>query len=230
METFLKDGETFAGRPSFKWGNIVRSGSQGFLNSEGPKFRETKKFTLQVFRDFGLGRNLMQEKVLAEVTCLIKDLNDEIIQGMEDISFQKAIELAVGSIINNITFGYRYGKVGFPLWYTETCEIIFQEREDEFQRIKKLGQFFTGQFGNPLFRFMENDPEFYKQFPICGSYYNKIAGKVEEMKTFFFGLIDEHQKSIDFDSSEDPTDFVEAYLRHQHKLKIEGNGEENDFE
>uniref|UniRef100_A0AC34FN03 Cytochrome P450 n=1 Tax=Panagrolaimus sp. ES5 TaxID=591445 RepID=A0AC34FN03_9BILA len=48
------------------------------------------------------------------------------------------------------------------------------------------------------------------------------------MKDFFNNLIEKHRKSINFESDEDPTDFVEAYLRHQHKLKAEDGNDNNN--
>uniref|UniRef100_A0A914Z8J7 Cytochrome P450 n=1 Tax=Panagrolaimus superbus TaxID=310955 RepID=A0A914Z8J7_9BILA len=110
METFLKDGETFAGRPYQKWDDITRGGHNGVIFSEGTKWRENRRFALHVFRNFGLGRNLMQERVLVEVSNLITEIKDEILNGIQEISLQDAIDISVGSIINNLTFGYRYDK------------------------------------------------------------------------------------------------------------------------
>uniref|UniRef100_A0A914Z2R0 Cytochrome P450 n=1 Tax=Panagrolaimus superbus TaxID=310955 RepID=A0A914Z2R0_9BILA len=64
LETFQKDGETYAGRPHFKWDDIIRLGKNGVVGSDGQKWRENRRFALHVFRNFGLGKNLMQERVL----------------------------------------------------------------------------------------------------------------------------------------------------------------------
>uniref|UniRef100_A0A914Z805 Cytochrome P450 n=1 Tax=Panagrolaimus superbus TaxID=310955 RepID=A0A914Z805_9BILA len=125
LETFLKDGETYSGRHHFKWEDIVRNGRNGIIFSEGPKWRENRRFALHVFRNFGLGKNLMQERVLVEVTSLITEVKEEILNGKKEVSIQNAIDLAVGSIINSLTFGYRYGK----------------EKENEFEKVKKFAQF-----------------------------------------------------------------------------------------
>uniref|UniRef100_A0A914YNR4 Cytochrome P450 n=1 Tax=Panagrolaimus superbus TaxID=310955 RepID=A0A914YNR4_9BILA len=148
----------------------------------------------------------MQERVLVEVTNLITDVKDEITHGRKDISVQNAIDLAVGSIINGLTFGYRYGK----------------EKEEEFFKVKKFAQFLVSESGSPIFNMMNPDPEYYKKFPICNQFYKTFTAEIQNMKNHFFHLIDEHRKGIDFDSNEDPTDFVEAYMRHQHKLKLDG--------
>uniref|UniRef100_A0AC35FCQ3 Cytochrome P450 n=1 Tax=Panagrolaimus sp. PS1159 TaxID=55785 RepID=A0AC35FCQ3_9BILA len=206
LETFLKDGETYAGRPYFKWDDIVRNGRNGVIFTEGERWRENRRFALHVFRNFGLGKNLMQERVLVEVTNLITDIKDEILSGKNEVSVQNAIDLAVGSIINSLTLGYRYGK----------------EKREEFEKVKKFAQFLVSQAGKPVYRVMDNGPEFYKNFPIFNSYYKYFTTEVEKVKNYFVDHIEEHRKVIDFESEEDPTDFVEAFLRHQYKQKAEG--------
>ena len=36
---------------------------QGIVLIDGPKWREQRRYALQVLRNFGMGRNLMQERV-----------------------------------------------------------------------------------------------------------------------------------------------------------------------
>ena len=67
---------------------------------------------MHVFRNFGLGRNLMQERVLVEVTNLVSEVKEQLQHGVKEVSLQDVIDLGIGSIINGLTFGYRYGKVG----------------------------------------------------------------------------------------------------------------------
>lgn len=79
METFHKDGETYAGRfifeeldlllkGEFEMGEKLRikmhlGGTFGVIFTEGDHWREQRRFTLHILREFGLGKNLMQEKV-----------------------------------------------------------------------------------------------------------------------------------------------------------------------
>uniref|UniRef100_A0A914ZB71 Uncharacterized protein n=1 Tax=Panagrolaimus superbus TaxID=310955 RepID=A0A914ZB71_9BILA len=86
----------------------------------------------------------------------------------------------------------------------------------------KFAQYLVGEIGNPIFNIMNPDPEYYKKFPICSQYYKKFNVEIQKMKDHFFHLISEHRKGIDFDSNEEATDFVEAYMRYQHKLKLDG--------
>lgn len=49
---------------------------------------------------------------------------------------------------------------------------------------------------------------------------------LEKNKELFFGFfnkqIEEHEKNLNLDSMEEPTDYVEAYLREMHKNKEKG--------
>ena len=42
---------------------LLLGGIFGVINTEGDFWRDQRRFTLHVFRNFGLGKNLMQERV-----------------------------------------------------------------------------------------------------------------------------------------------------------------------
>lgn len=65
QSTFVKDhAEALSGRHQFvEHLNTVRGGIHGIVEIDGDKWREQRRFILQVLRDFGFGKNLMQEKV-----------------------------------------------------------------------------------------------------------------------------------------------------------------------
>uniref|UniRef100_A0AC34GJ44 Cytochrome P450 n=1 Tax=Panagrolaimus sp. ES5 TaxID=591445 RepID=A0AC34GJ44_9BILA len=64
FETFVKDGETFNGRSDIGHHmDYIRGGNYGIVFIEGETWKEHRKFAMQIFRNFGMGRNLMEEKV-----------------------------------------------------------------------------------------------------------------------------------------------------------------------
>uniref|UniRef100_A0A914YAS5 Cytochrome P450 n=1 Tax=Panagrolaimus superbus TaxID=310955 RepID=A0A914YAS5_9BILA len=91
--------------------DVIKGGYAGIVFTDGPLWKEQRRFAIKVLKEFGLGRNLMQERVLDEVSHFIKDIRGEIEAGNKEIDFQNSLELAVGSIINAILLGYRFGKV-----------------------------------------------------------------------------------------------------------------------
>lgn len=64
IDTFQKDAESYSGRTTFeKFDFLTKGGTYGIINTEGDLWREQRRFALHVLRDFGLSKNLMQEKV-----------------------------------------------------------------------------------------------------------------------------------------------------------------------
>ena len=115
VETFLKDGETYSGRYFTKGLQAARKGYTGVIFTDGDLWREHRRFALHVLRDFGLGKNLMQERILTEITSLISDIKEDIKNRKHIISIQDEIDRAVGSIINALALGYRFGRVSSGL-------------------------------------------------------------------------------------------------------------------
>jgi cytochrome P450 family 33 len=67
VEHYQRGGESFAGRHAIEaYERIIRGGILGVLQTEGEVWREHRRFVLHVFRDFGVGKNVMQERVKAE--------------------------------------------------------------------------------------------------------------------------------------------------------------------
>uniref|UniRef100_A0A915E0V1 Lipocalin/cytosolic fatty-acid binding domain-containing protein n=1 Tax=Ditylenchus dipsaci TaxID=166011 RepID=A0A915E0V1_9BILA len=126
IETFQKDGETYAGRyNAAEMDKLLKGGTAGVIFTEGELWRDQRRFTLHVLRDFGLGKNLMQENVLSEVDALIFKIDAENEKGKTEHNVHSHIDMAVGSIINKLLFGYRYSeekvkqdKLGEPHYYT----------------------------------------------------------------------------------------------------------------
>ncbi|KAH7691359.1 CRE-CYP-33D1 protein, partial [Aphelenchoides avenae] len=63
QETFIKEGDTFAGRYFFTEGLALLRGSiNGIILTEGEEWRTNRRFALQALREFGMGRPEMQQK------------------------------------------------------------------------------------------------------------------------------------------------------------------------
>uniref|UniRef100_A0A1I7ZFA1 Cytochrome P450 n=1 Tax=Steinernema glaseri TaxID=37863 RepID=A0A1I7ZFA1_9BILA len=88
-------------------------GNRGIVFSEGPGWQEQRRFSLQVLRNFGVGRNLMQERILEELQYRFSDLELELKEtpgGKKVMNLAPMLDLLVGSIINLMVAGYRYDK------------------------------------------------------------------------------------------------------------------------
>uniref|UniRef100_A0A914YIG3 Cytochrome P450 n=1 Tax=Panagrolaimus superbus TaxID=310955 RepID=A0A914YIG3_9BILA len=209
QEAFVKNAEIFAGRPkSQELDRIIRGSFSGLLVTDGHQWREHRRFAIHVMRNLGLGRNLMQERVLAEVTWAIDEMKKE---GGEEISVQKYIDISVGSVINSIIFGYS-----------------LQEKSlEEFDKIKGFIQRFLKMIGNPAYGLISADSTgILKKFPYLREMFNEAKELGTELQTFFNYQIAERKKKIDFkDADSEATDYVEAYLKEQYKNEKNGNDE-----
>uniref|UniRef100_A0A915E9B5 Unspecific monooxygenase n=1 Tax=Ditylenchus dipsaci TaxID=166011 RepID=A0A915E9B5_9BILA len=188
IETFQKDGETYAGRYSpTEMYKLLKGGTTGvvLLKEVGNRifglkidlfiyckcselWRDQRRFTLHVFRDFGLGKNLMQEKILLEVGALIAKIDAENEKGKTEHNVHSHIDMAVGSIINKLLFGYRYS----------------EDKEEEFHHLK-------------------------------GPQFNESVRVHDQLYQFYEKIIREHE--ADLDLNEPPTDYVAAFLKKKAK-------------
>lgn len=65
IELFVQNGDACSSRGvNHYFNNMCRGGTYGLVLTSGNLWTEQRKFALRVLRDFGMGSNLMQEKVI----------------------------------------------------------------------------------------------------------------------------------------------------------------------
>ena len=74
-ETFLKQGDIFTGRPDTFMMREFASGKYGLFFSKDELWREQRGFSLHVLRDFGVGRNVLESKILEQARELVSLLH-----------------------------------------------------------------------------------------------------------------------------------------------------------
>uniref|UniRef100_A0A8R1E1V4 CYtochrome P450 family n=1 Tax=Caenorhabditis japonica TaxID=281687 RepID=A0A8R1E1V4_CAEJA len=106
-ETHVKRANTFSARWAIGGLNYIREG-RGIIGSNGEFWREHRRFALQTLRNFGLGKNVMEERIMEEFYYRITDFqsqNGEII-----VHAGTFFDLLVGSIINKLLVSERFEK------------------------------------------------------------------------------------------------------------------------
>ncbi|CAB3398703.1 unnamed protein product [Caenorhabditis bovis] len=93
QETHVKNGNAYADRFSQGITAYLREG-RGIIGSSGVFWQEHRRFALHTLRNFGLGRNIMEERILEEL----------------DTDASIFFDLVVGSIINKILVSQRFEK------------------------------------------------------------------------------------------------------------------------
>lgn len=68
-------------------------GNLGIANSDGAVWRHNRRLALQTLREFGLGRNIMEEKVLRQTRWLLDQIGSG---GVLDLA--NDMQLAIGAL------------------------------------------------------------------------------------------------------------------------------------
>ncbi|KAK5984833.1 hypothetical protein GCK32_001910 [Trichostrongylus colubriformis] len=106
-EAFVKKGDDFIGRsgifPDTIFQNIENG---GVIFSQGENWREQRRAALHILRDFGMGKNLMEEQVLVSAQDFLAHLAS--IKNKDEVFLRTPLQVFIGNIINETLFGFRY--------------------------------------------------------------------------------------------------------------------------
>ncbi|PAV91173.1 hypothetical protein WR25_19236 [Diploscapter pachys] len=205
--TFVKDADSYLGKMNREVAlHVFRGGYYGIIDTSGDVWREHRRFALQVFRNLGLGKNLMQEKILYEVDALIEDLN-ELSKSGEEFSMQEIWDKRVGCVINQMLFGYRFD----------------ENTTDEFRYLKRLLSEAMREVSQPatIISLMYPITRYILPFgPIGKSRWDKMLCYWRAFMDFFDKQIVAHKVNYE---EEESRDYVEAYLKEKKKCEDQGD-------
>ncbi|CAD5227257.1 unnamed protein product [Bursaphelenchus xylophilus] len=214
IHNFVKHGELFQDRPDdTNYLNFVGRGLYGILQIDGEFWKNQRRFSLHTFRNFGLGKNLMEERVIEECDSMFERIEKQRKGGNPLISLVDHVDIAVGSIINNLLFGYRYN----------------ENNLSEFFDLKERATIATTMAGTPPAMICRPNPDRFKNWPILGNILATAKKTSIHLLDFFKIRIQDHVEELkNVDLSElEPTDFVAAFLKERHRL--DSIGEEHFF-
>ncbi|CAJ0593340.1 unnamed protein product [Cylicocyclus nassatus] len=106
-EAFAKKGDEFSGRPQGYPSdifNIIENG--GVINSEGENWKEQRRISLHILRDFGMGKNLMEEQVLLSAQEFLAHMAS--IKNKDAMDLRHPLQVFIANIINKTLFGFSY--------------------------------------------------------------------------------------------------------------------------
>ncbi|XP_025098756.1 cytochrome P450 2B4-like [Pomacea canaliculata] len=102
-DALIKHADIFSDRPCIDFFESIHS--KGILNSSGPLWKAQRKTTLEILREFGMGKNILAEKIHEEVKQYLKALAEKKGQP-QDIT--QTTEITVSNNICSIVFGKRF--------------------------------------------------------------------------------------------------------------------------
>lgn len=205
-ETFIRDADTYTNKVRLPALDLFRGGEFGVIDSNGERWRDHRRFALSTLRDFGFGKNLMQEKILLEVQDVFSKFDET--EGME-ADIPVVFDNAIANVINQLLFGYRFDET----------------KQDEFQQLKEIIDDPPKLFGKLHMFLAMNIPIIAKILPEA-LYEAPFKNFRDTAFGFFKRQIEKHRKEIDFDDLDSEcSDYVETYLKEQKKRKDEGETE-----
>ncbi|XP_036120537.1 cytochrome P450 2C3-like isoform X2 [Molossus molossus] len=71
-EALVERGEEFSGRGSFPLAEHISQGS-GVVFSNGELWKQTRRFSLTVLRDMGMGKKTVEDRIQEEALCLVEE-------------------------------------------------------------------------------------------------------------------------------------------------------------
>ncbi|XP_030587881.1 cytochrome P450 2J6-like [Archocentrus centrarchus] len=195
-EAMVTKAIDFAGRPQGLFVNDITDGKGVIMADYGSKWKEHRRFALMTLRNFGLGKNSMENRIHDEIKHIISTLETSIGKTM---SPQVMFHNAASNIICQVLFAKRYE-------YNDELIKLFVAIFTEVSKITN-GPWAT----------------LYDSFPIIRNLplpFQKAFKKVEIYKMHSLRLVSEHKKTR---VPGEPRDFIDCYLDEVEKRADEGS-------
>ncbi|XP_068106841.1 cytochrome P450 2G1-like [Hyperolius riggenbachi] len=195
-EALVDRAEEFGGRGSIPTFDQYFKG-HGIVFVNGERWKELRRFSLTVLRNFGMGKTSIEERIQEEAGFLVERIRSCKEKAIEPSNF---LLQAVTNIICSIVFGnrYEYDNKSFlqlPLLFS----VIFRDVSS-----------FWGQMMDMLPGVMQYIP---------GPHQN-IIPNFKKLETFISQSVEMHQKTFDPDS---PRDYIDCFIIKQHQEKDNPN-------
>ncbi|CAO4377607.1 unnamed protein product [Caenorhabditis nigoni] len=108
-EVFVKNANKYADKFHAPLFQEVKK-DRGVLSTNGHHWQEMRRFALQTFRNMGVGKDVMELKIIEELNARCADIDNAAVNGVTTTQASEFFDLTVGSIINNILVGKRFDK------------------------------------------------------------------------------------------------------------------------
>ncbi|KAK7916506.1 hypothetical protein WMY93_012267 [Mugilogobius chulae] len=184
-ETLIHKGVDFAGRPQDLFVNDFTDRRGVLLTDYGPAVKEHRRFALTTLRNFGLGKQSMEQRILGELQYTI----DHVKQNVGKIlSPQTIFHTVASNVICQVLFNKRY------------------EHDDEFI-ITLVSSFCeVTKMANGPWAFLYDCFSWVRQLPLP---FVKAFEAMDKVKQITIPIINEHKKTR---VKGEPRDFVDCYL------------------
>ncbi|XP_073724773.1 cytochrome P450 2D3-like [Misgurnus anguillicaudatus] len=184
-EALVTKGIDFAGRPQDFMINHISENKGVVLADYGPTWKEHRRFALMTLRNFGLGKQTMEERILGEISHIVACLEKNA-GGM--VNPQTMFHNAASNVISLVLFGSRFD-------YTDEFLTRYVQLSTEISKI----------INGPWNLIYDTFP-LLKCLPLP---FKKAFDNALKIKHMTFKLIEEHKRTR---VPEEPRDFIDCYL------------------
>ncbi|GMR31204.1 hypothetical protein PMAYCL1PPCAC_01399 [Pristionchus mayeri] len=196
-EAYVDKGEDFTGRAMF---DVIEeefafAPNAGVVNSNGNSWRENRRAAISILRDFGMGKNVMEEQVRSSVSDFIAHL--DIIEDKEHVNLRWPIQVMVANVINESLFGFGYKY--------DNCQPIMDY-------VNGFDKMTNAMMTTPGLAFAIFIPSI-RNWPIIGTLVKKnMAGIKETSRLLNKFIVDNVENCLkDYNREDEPSCFVQAY-------------------
>ncbi|RUS89046.1 hypothetical protein EGW08_003217 [Elysia chlorotica] len=192
-EVLVTHAEVTLDRPVDMSSQVLREENHGLFSSRGANWKEQRAVTHSILREFGMGKNLMEEKVAAEVQVFLKTL-----AGLDGkpVDLSSITSPAVCNIICSMAIGER-----------------FDYNDEYFRRMMENSNAF---FVNAPPVWVFNAAAFFRMLPGDMFGIKEWEARITDLHTNFckFQVNKVKEKT---EEGEEPKNFIAAYLQEMNK-------------
>ncbi|XP_010972618.2 cytochrome P450 2C21 isoform X1 [Camelus dromedarius] len=198
-EALIDQSEEFSGRGSLPIVDRINQGL-GIVFSSGEKWKQTRRFSLMVLRNMGMGKKTIEDRIQEEALCLVESLKKTNASPCDPTFL---LSCAPCNVICSIIFRNR-----------------FEYSDEEFLALIK--------YINENARLASTSwIELYNAFPFLIHYlpgsHNTLFKNIIEQRKFIFENIKKHQEFLDLSN---PQDFIDYFLI---KMEKEKHNKQSEF-
>ncbi|KAE9416331.1 hypothetical protein Angca_006475, partial [Angiostrongylus cantonensis] len=193
-ESLIRQGAAFAGRPSgYIWSMFTKDSvhGDGIILCEGERWEQIREFAHKIFRNFGLGRIQMEERITHHIDYMIGHIDARLHGKQIKLDMEEPISLCVANIIQDFVLG-KWHKFGDP----------------QFRMFKNL-------IDAVLSDVASKSVQLVNAYPVLACLPIPALRRYREngfaLQRYFLNAIREHEQHLEMDG--EPRDFIEAYLR-----------------
>ncbi|XP_046583343.1 cytochrome P450 2J6-like [Haliotis rubra] len=143
-EAIVKNADVFSDRPRSFFTDFFSKG-KGVVGTSGDLWHEQRRFALNALREFGMGKNIMEDKIHEEIAQFMVALEEEKGRGF---NIERLVQNAVSNVICSVVFGKRFE-------YTDHVFVKFLKALDVFFKNSALSGILNV---FPAVRYLPGDP------------------------------------------------------------------------